>query len=202
MSTDRQAFRATLATLADKTKAKLPTLNGRIEKAVKLALAGDVELHADGTALVNSLSDPSRAYQIAQGVCQCRDWGQAPEHLCCHRLAAGFLRKAGELAPEGPQEPAAVCSAPPLPEAPSSANVRIQLHGYEVQVTLRDHDEAQLLARLQALLALYPTPQPQAGPQGQGKDWCSKHQVAMKENHKDGRTWYSHQVGGQWCKGR
>ena len=168
MSTDRQAFRATLATLADKTKAKLPTLNGRIEKAVKLALAGDVELHADGTALVNSLSDPSRAYQIAQGVCQCRDWGQAPEHLCCHRLAAGFQRKVGELAPEGPQEPAAVCSAPPLPEAPASVNLKVLIQGHEVMVTLRGSDETTLLARLQTLLKRQdirpiPKPTPKAG---------------------------------------
>jgi hypothetical protein len=54
--------------------------------------------------------------------------------------------------PDNDPEPAAPAPAPapevvhttdnlpqPLPEAPSSANVRIQLHGYEVQVTLRDH---------------------------------------------------------------
>ena len=109
-STDRQTFRETLATLATKTQAKLPTLNGRVEKACRLVLAGDVELHEDGTALVNSLTDPTRAYQLAQGVCQCRDWGQAPEHLCCHRLAVGFLRKVQARLPQSPP----VEPAPPL----------------------------------------------------------------------------------------
>ena len=50
-ATDCQTFRQTLATLAAKTQAKLPALNGRVEKACKLVLGGDVELHQDGTAL-------------------------------------------------------------------------------------------------------------------------------------------------------
>jgi hypothetical protein len=65
-SPDRTALREALAGLASRTQTKLPALNGRVEKACKLVLAGDVELHEDGTALVNSLSDPTRAYQLAQ----------------------------------------------------------------------------------------------------------------------------------------
>ena len=61
-SPDRVAFRAMLATLAAKTSTKIPELNGRVEKAVKLALAGDVELHDDGSATVYSSSDPTRRY--------------------------------------------------------------------------------------------------------------------------------------------
>jgi hypothetical protein len=78
-----------VALLAEKTKTRIPELNGRIEKAVKLALAGDVELHADGTATVYSSSDPTRRYEIREGTCTCRDWEQAPQHLCQHRLSAG-----------------------------------------------------------------------------------------------------------------
>ena len=72
-SPDRHAFREMLATLAAKTLTKIPALNGRVEKAVKLALAGDVELHDDGTAIVYSSSDPTRRYEIRQGTCTCRD---------------------------------------------------------------------------------------------------------------------------------
>jgi hypothetical protein len=216
-ATDRQTFRATLAVLVDKTKAKLPALNGRVEKACRLVLQGDVELHDDGTALVNSMSDPTRAYQCGNGVCQCRDWGQAPEHLCCHRLAVGFQRKVEELAPEGPQEPAAVCSAPPLPEAPASANVRVTIAGREVQITLRDHDEARLLARLAKVLEGYPLPeQPARPPLAQLSPEqhnamamhrpitgvCAVHGVQMQQHTNAKGSWFSHYVDGRHCKGK
>jgi hypothetical protein len=106
---DRQAFREVLATLAARTKTKIPTLNGRVEKAVKLALAGDVELHDDGTATVYSSSDPTRRYEIRHGTCTCRDYEQAPEQLCQHRLSAGLVRRTRELLPAVPV---------PQPEAP------------------------------------------------------------------------------------
>src|SRR5262249_35055714 len=97
-SLDRQTFREVLAGLAAKTLTKIPALNGRVEKACKLVLGGDVELHPDGTALVNSLTDPTRAYHVTgtPGQCPCKDFDQAPEHLCCHRLAVGFQRKVQE----------------------------------------------------------------------------------------------------------
>lgn len=82
-SPDRQTFREVLAGLAAKTLTRIPALNGRVEKACKLVLGGDVELHPDGTALVGSLTDPTRAYQVtgSPATCQCKDYDQAPEHL-------------------------------------------------------------------------------------------------------------------------
>jgi hypothetical protein len=201
-STDRQMVRETLAGLAAKTQAKIPALNGRVEKACKLVLGDDVEVHADGTAVVHSLTDPTRAYKIAQGVCQCKDYAQAPEHLCCHRLAAGFARKVQELLPPAQSE----TPAAPLPEAPASVNCHITIEGRQVQITLRDTDETRLLQRLRALLKQYPAPaQPERtqGPrQGQGKGWCSKHNVQMKQTTKDDWTWWSHRTADGWCKGR
>jgi hypothetical protein len=203
---DRQAFREMLATLAAKTLTKIPALNGRVEKAVKLALAGDVELHDDGTATVYSSSDPTRRYEIRQGTCTCRDYEQAPEKLCQHRLSAGLVRKAHELLP--PALTPDVGTSPdttPLPEAPCSANCHIMLEGRQVQLTLRDTDEARLLQRLQTVLQQYSVPQapPQASSQGQGEGWCAVHNVALHVNHgKDGRTWLSHKTADGWCKGR
>src|SRR5262245_64559070 len=89
-------------------------------------------------------------------------------------------------------------------------NVRVTIHGREVQWTLRDTDEARLAVRLEELLQRYPLPQPAPAPtsqgpsQGQGKGWCAKHQTQMKLNHgQDGRSWYSHRTDeGRWCKGR
>src|SRR5262249_16069587 len=146
--TVRHRERELLAQLAQKTQGKIPTLNGRVEKATRLVLAGDVELHTDGTALVSSLSDPSRSYQLKDGICQCRDWQQAPSNLWWHRLGVGFARKIAEvLATEPPAQP-----VEPFPEAPSSLNFQAQIGAYTVQITLRDSDEGRLLDRLSALL--------------------------------------------------
>jgi hypothetical protein len=50
----RQAWRDAVAEIAEKAKATLPECNGRVDSAVKIVLAGDVELQADGTAKVAS----------------------------------------------------------------------------------------------------------------------------------------------------
>jgi hypothetical protein len=222
-SSDRQAFRETLATLAAKTLTRIPALNGRVEKAVKLALAGDVELHDDGSATVRSASDPTRRYEIREGVCSCQDYARAPEHLCQHRLAAGLVRKAHELLPQDPA-PDGIGNpdTTPLYEAPSSCNVYVMISGHKVQVTLRDNDEQRMLERLQVLLDRYPVPTPAAGPTQAHNElspqqhnaaamhrpvtgFCPVHNVAMRQNlGKDGRTWYSHydETAGRWCKGK
>src|SRR5262249_18403507 len=144
-SPDRAAFRATLAQLAAKTQSKLPQLNGRVEKACKLVLQGDVDLRPGDKALVHSLSDPSKTYTLEPGHCTCPDFPRAPDFLCAHRLAAGFQRKLSELLPT--PEP-----VPALPEASASANCRIVVAGVDVQITLRDTSEQRLLQRLEELL--------------------------------------------------
>lgn len=165
-SPDRQAFRAALAALATKTRARLPGLNGRIEKACKLVLAGDVELRDGGKALVHSLSDPGKTYSLEPGHCPCADFPRAPEYLCCHRLAAGFARKLRELVPPAPpaqDHPYDPTRETPLPEAPCSLNFRAMIGLYETQITLRDTNEAALLTRMQTLLTqpgLKPVPKP------------------------------------------
>jgi hypothetical protein len=230
-TTDRQTFRETVAAVAGVAKAKLPqAVNGRIESAVKLVLWQDVEPQDDGSILVGSASDPGKQYRLVGLTCECQDFtrGQAPEGWCQHRIAAGIQKRVQQLLAQPPasvvpaegQAPAEVhrqADTPaevygnshtpaPLPEAPASANVRVTIAGREVQITLRDVDEARLLVRLEELLQRYPLPQPDAlrgpKPEGQGKDWCRIHNCAMKENVKDGRRWYSHQVDGRWCKGR
>ena len=53
----RAAWREAVAAIAEKAKAKLPECNGRVDKAVSIVLAGDVELLPDGTAKVASQSN-------------------------------------------------------------------------------------------------------------------------------------------------
>ena len=104
----------------------------------------------------------------------------------------------GQPTPVQPPAPTA-----PLPEAPASVNVHLDLAGRQVQLTLRDSDEGRLLARLDAVLQRFPlvaTPTSAQAPAAEG--WCRTHGVQMRQNHKDGRTWYSHKTAEGWCKGR
>jgi hypothetical protein len=163
LSPSRVQYRELLGQLAAKTQTKLPQLNGRVEKACKLVLGGDVELQG-AKALVHSLTDPAKTYTLEPGHCTCADFPRAPEYLCAHRLAAGFLRKIQETlgaAHEPLEAPACAPVTSALPEAPASANVRVHIDGREVQVTLRGTSEDDVLARVEKVLARYPAP-PQA----------------------------------------
>src|SRR5438093_3854388 len=93
----RKAWREAVAEITAKAHEKLPECNGRIERAVKIVLAGDVELLADGTAKVASQSIGTTAYHVVNGHCDCRDFEQAPHHFCKHRLSAAIARRAQEL---------------------------------------------------------------------------------------------------------
>src|SRR5215470_5731050 len=93
----RQAWRQAVAEIADKAKAKLPECSGRVDSAVKIVLAGDVELLADGTAKVASQSNGTTAYHVVNGHCDCRDYEKAPHQFCKHRLSAAIARRAQEL---------------------------------------------------------------------------------------------------------
>jgi hypothetical protein len=177
-STDRQTFRETVALVAAKAKAKLPeAVNGRIEKAVKLVLAGDIFPQPDGSILVGSSSDPMQSYTLTGQTCECRDfvYGKEIEGWCAHRIAAGIQKRVGELLPAQPEvvepwpdtdvEDAPAPPSPPvetetvpqfLPEAPASVNVRLLIDGRDCQLTLRDHDEGRLLERLAVVLKQYP----------------------------------------------
>jgi hypothetical protein len=216
-TTTRQAWRQAVAEIADKARNKLPECSGRVDSAVKIVLAGDVELLADGTAKVSSQSNGTTAYHIVNGTCDCKDFPKAPHQFCKHRLSAAIARRAQELVKakvadpngqvEAPRQLAQLESLPaPLPEAPASVNCHITLEGRQVQVTLRDTDETRLLGRLAALLRQYPLAETQDPTQGHNASqagWCALHSVPMKLNHgKNGSTWYSHRTAEGWCKGK
>jgi hypothetical protein len=87
LAPDRTQYRAQVAQVAAKAREKLPqAVNGRIESAVKLVLAGDVFFCADGTVEVGSASDPAKTYTLAGQACDCQDfaYGQAPDGWCQH----------------------------------------------------------------------------------------------------------------------
>jgi hypothetical protein len=82
----RKVWREAVAEIADKAKAKLPECSGRVDSAVKIVLAGDVELLADGTAKIASQSNGTTAYHVVNGHCDCKDFAKAPHSFCKHRV--------------------------------------------------------------------------------------------------------------------
>jgi hypothetical protein len=149
-----------------------------------------------------------------------KDFAKAPHNFCKHRPSAAIARRAQELTKakleaataashEAPAGEAQVWRSnttptlpPPLPKAPASCNVYITLAGRQVQVTLRDSDEQRLLARLDAILQRFPLVVKPTDTQARPEGWCTQHGVAMRQNHKDGRSWWSHKTADGWCKGK
>jgi hypothetical protein len=211
----RTAWREAVAAIAEKAKAKLPECSGRVESAVKIVLAGDIELQADGTAKVASQSNGSTAYHIVNGHCDCRDFEKAPHQFCKHRLSAAIAQRAQELitakvattnGQESAQGQPAQLAAPTvsLPEAPVSITLKATLNGHEVMVTLRGVDFASVKAQVEQAsewLSVQGTGQTS---HQEDHHYCPLHKVPLKQQHKDGRTWYSHWVADEkrWCKGK
>jgi hypothetical protein len=222
-TTARQAWRQAVAEIADKAKVKLPECSGRVDSAVKIVLAGDVELLADGTAKVASQSNGSTAYHVVNGHCDCKDFPKAPHQFCKHRLGAAIARRAHELtkakladtngqADAVPQPTPAQSDAPamPLPEAPVSITLKATLHGHEVMVTLRGTDFASVKAQVEQAsqwLSVQAPPQPPAQrttqPDHDDSPYCHRHKTALKRFTKAGRSWFSHKTAdGRWCRGQ
>jgi NADH:ubiquinone oxidoreductase subunit len=209
----RQAWRAAVTEIAERAKQTLPEANGRVDKAVALVLAGDVELLDGGKARVASQSNGTTQYVVCNGTCECKDFPKAPSGWCKHRIAAGMQKRALALVQKklagtnGQAEPAQPETLTAhLPEAPVSITLKATLHGHEVLVTLRGTDFASVKAQVEQA-SQWLTSQAPAQPATQGtaqpEGWCARHGVQMKLNHgKDGRQWYSHKTAEGWCKGR
>jgi len=223
-TTARQAWRQSVAEIADKARAKLPECSGRVDSAVKIVLAGDVELLADGTAKVASQSNGTTAYHVINGECSCKDFAKAPHSFCKHRLSAAIARRAHELVQQrlspldnatnghvsSDQPQGEATAALPLPEAPVSITLKATLNGHEVMVTLRGVDFASVKAQVEQAsqwLSVQAPPQPptQRTTPADHDDspYCHRHKTALKRFSKDGRTWHSHKTAdGRWCKGQ
>jgi hypothetical protein len=93
----RQTWREAVAEIAAKAKQTLPDCASRVEAAVKIVLAGDVELLPDGKAQVASQSNGATQYVVCNGECECRDFPKAPSGWCKHRIAVGLHKRAVAL---------------------------------------------------------------------------------------------------------
>jgi len=205
-TTTRQAWRAAVADIADKAKQTLPECYSRVDAAVRLMLAGDVELLADGKAKVASQSNGTTQYVVCNGTCECKDFPRAPSGWCKHRIAAGLQKRAHALVQKqrsagshGHTDLVQLQPTPaPLPEAPASVNVHLEFAGRQVQLTLRDSDESRLLARLDTILQRYPV----ATKPADITPHCPRH-GAMKPSTKGKGFYCPHKLhDGSWCKGK
>src|SRR5207253_3870511 len=93
----RQAWREAVQEIAERAKATLPECNGRVDAAVKIVLAGDVELLDDGKCKVASQSNGQMVYHVVDGECTCKDFPKAPSGWCKHKIAAGLFKRATAL---------------------------------------------------------------------------------------------------------
>ena len=91
----RQALQrdTTLRQLAQQATARYAGDQARIDRGLVLALNGNVTLHADGTASVQSGTDAEIVYTV-NGHCDCPDAQRAPEGRCKHRWAKTFVKRA------------------------------------------------------------------------------------------------------------
>jgi hypothetical protein len=202
-----------------------PSVHERLEKGFKLVATEQVRAIPcqDGNWFVQG-SEVEPYLVVREPVWQC----ECPDHhyrtiMCAHIIAVQLWVRATQMAhtaqPESLAEPTPEhAPAPalleetapvptPLPEAPCSVNCHVLIAGRQVQVTLRGTDEAEVLTRLEAVLARYPLPQAAAAPQGQEprEGWCTIHTCTMHFNEgKDGRQgWWSHRTQeGRWCQGK
>src|SRR5262245_51785674 len=189
------------------------------DSAVKIVLAGDVDLLDDGTAKVASQSHGQTVYHIVNGSCDCKDYPKAPSNWCKHRIAAGIQKRAYALAKtklaqfdsasNGTSEPAAGqaqvearAEAPALPEAPVSITLKATLHGHEVMVTLRGVDFASVKAQVEYASEWLSVQAPPMQPPSQGtaqhrgdeSPYCHAHNAVLKRYERGGQVWYSHKA--------
>jgi hypothetical protein len=202
----RQIFRESLEEVATSAKDSLPKSHGRIDKAVRIVLQGDVMPFEDGIRFAVGSESDTDLYYVMDNACTCPDSDRAPDGYCKHVIATWLYRRGTALAAQRMQEIDVQAIAKQqeiksLPEAPASANVYLTIQGRKVQLTLRDHDEDSLLIRMESLLTRFPdeTPEPTTPPEG----WCPIHQVQMKRYSNQKGSWWSHRLeNGKWCRGK
>jgi hypothetical protein len=209
----RAAWREAVAEIATKAKVTLPQCNGRVDAAVKIVLAGDVELLEGGKARVASQSNGTTQYFVVNGTCACKDFPKAPSGWCKHRIAAGMQKRAGALLqrtlaqpngasngqPETPTPVQAEVPTAPLPEAPVSITLKGLIHGQEVMVTLRGTDFASVKAHVEAASQWLDAKGSQPA---DDTPQCPTH--GAKKPSTKGKGWYCpHKLAdGSWCQGK
>ena len=108
----QQLFCEAVVDIAERAKGVLPECHDRIERAVQLLLAGEVQALLDGTVQVRDPEQEGAMYHV-QDTCPCPESAQAPRGWCTHRLAGAIAKRAAALVKTRLETPGA--AAPPEP---------------------------------------------------------------------------------------
>jgi hypothetical protein len=208
----RKVFREAISEVAEQAKQSLPNSHGRIDKAIRIVLQGDViPFEEDSQKFAVGAESDADLYYVVDSECTCPDSDRAPDNACKHVISTWLHRRGAALAKErlaqlDVQAITKQQEIKSLPEAPASANVYLSIQGRKVQLTLRDHDENSLLTRMESLLSRFPEDSPEQTTTPPQEGWCSIHDCQMKRS-KDGKGYY-HKAGEKpdgkaiWCRGR
>ena len=108
-------FYEAVVEVGERAKGVLPECHDRIEQAVQLLRAGEVQWLPDGSVQIQGPEQEDAIYSI-QDTCPCPENAQTPRGWCVHRLAGAMAKRASALV----QTRLEALSAP-LPPEPSSA---------------------------------------------------------------------------------
>jgi hypothetical protein len=147
-------FLDTLRIEVARMQAAKPEKLGEIARANALILNGQVVPCAEDpqTALVLSSDGKTQYHVNSHCDCEAGQHGRACKHMSGWKLYQHIAKKVeAQGQPEQPYPP--TVEPQPLYEAPASVNLKVLVHGHEVQWTLRGHDKAQVFERLASLLS-------------------------------------------------
>ena len=108
-------FGAAVVEVGERAKGVLPECHDRIEQAVQLLLAGEVQWQPDGSVQVQGPEQEDAVYGM-QDTCPCPENAQSPRGWCMHRLAGAIAKRASALV----QTRLETLSAPLPPESPGA----------------------------------------------------------------------------------
>src|SRR2546426_2880046 len=108
-------FHEAVGEVGERAKGVLPECHARIEQAVQLLLAGEVQWLPDGSVHVQGPEQADAVYGI-QDTCPCPENAQTPRGWCVHRLAGAIAKRASALV----QTRLETLSAPLQPEPPTT----------------------------------------------------------------------------------
>jgi hypothetical protein len=89
-------FREAVVEVGERAQGVLPESHDRIEQAVQLLLAGEVQWLPDGNVQVQGPEQADVVYCL-QDTCPCPENAQTPRGWCVHRLAGAIAKRASIL---------------------------------------------------------------------------------------------------------
>jgi hypothetical protein len=89
-------FHEAVGEVGERAKGVLPECHARIEQAVQLLLAGEVQWLPDGSVQVQGPEQEDAVYGM-QDTCPCLENAQTPRGWCVHRLAGAIAKRASAL---------------------------------------------------------------------------------------------------------